>query len=50
MKTPRPPGAHGSATQGREDAAAELAVAALVFLAGDEERLERFLALRGLGP
>ena len=32
------------------EAASALAVAALSFLAGDQERLERFLALTGLGP
>src|ERR1700722_1893154 len=50
MKNPRPSGTYRSATQGREEAAAELAIAALGYLAGDEERLERFLALSGLGP
>ena len=30
--------------------ASEIGVAALQFLAGDDERLERFLALSGLGP
>jgi Protein of unknown function (DUF3572) len=32
------------------EAAAELAIAALTFLAGDEERLGRFLALTGIAP
>ena len=32
------------------DKGAELAIAALGFLAADEERLARFLALTGLGP
>lgn len=32
------------------DAAADLAIAALAFLAGEAERLEPFLAQTGLGP
>jgi hypothetical protein len=34
----------------RRDAAESLAVQALTFLAGDPERLARFLALTGIGP
>ncbi len=34
----------------RRDNAEALAIQALGFLAGDPERLERFLALSGLGP
>ena len=34
----------------QEEKATELAIAALGFLGGDEERLARFLALTGLGP
>jgi len=34
----------------RQEAAAELAIAALTFLAGDAERLGRFLALTGIAP
>jgi hypothetical protein len=34
----------------RREAAAEVAVAALTFLAGDAERLGRFLALTGIAP
>jgi hypothetical protein len=34
----------------RRDAAESLAVQALTFLAGDPERLARFLALSGIGP
>jgi hypothetical protein len=49
MKTPRYAGA-GKSSEGRKEAAAELAIAALGFLAGEHERLERFLALTGLGP
>jgi uncharacterized protein DUF3572 len=36
--------------QARQDAAAALAIEALGYLAGDPERLERFLALTGIGP
>jgi hypothetical protein len=50
MKQPHSPGAGKSTSKAREQAAAELAVAALTFLACDTERLERFLALTGLGP
>ncbi|HEY6258613.1 MAG TPA: DUF3572 domain-containing protein [Xanthobacteraceae bacterium] len=39
-----------SSSEGRKAAATELAIAALSFLAGEEERLARFLALTGLGP
>lgn len=45
MKRTQPP----SSPPG-QDAAAELAIAALVFLAGEAERLEPFLAQTGLGP
>jgi hypothetical protein len=48
MKPPRNTGKPGS-TASRE-AATDLAVSALVFLAGEEERLGRFLALTGLAP
>ncbi|HEV3395824.1 MAG TPA: DUF3572 domain-containing protein [Xanthobacteraceae bacterium] len=34
----------------RRDAAESLAVQVLTFLAGDPERLARFLALTGIGP
>ena len=34
----------------RQEAAERLAIAALGFLAGERERIERFLALSGLGP
>jgi hypothetical protein len=50
MKKPHAPGAGASASKAREEAATELAIAALTFLAGETERLERFLALTGLGP
>jgi Protein of unknown function (DUF3572) len=36
--------------QARQEAAADLAVAALAYLAGDPEHLERFLALTGISP
>jgi hypothetical protein len=36
--------------QARQEAAAALAVAALGYLAGDPEHLERFLALTGISP
>jgi Protein of unknown function (DUF3572) len=48
MKQPRDRSAHEKAD--RQEAAAELAIAALTFLAGDEERLGRFLALTGIAP
>ena len=35
---------------GRDRTGSELAIEALAFLAGDETRLERFLAVTGLGP
>jgi uncharacterized protein DUF3572 len=35
---------------GRDDAARELAIAALGFIAGDPEQLNRFLALSGIDP
>jgi hypothetical protein len=50
MKEPHSPGAGKSTSKARREAAAELAIAALTFLAGETERLERFLALTGLGP
>jgi hypothetical protein len=45
--------AAGQANPDREQAqmaAAELAVAALTFIAGEPEKLGRFLALSGIGP
>ena len=50
MRQPHSPGAGKSTSKAREEAAAELAIAALTFLAGETERLERFLAMTGLGP
>jgi hypothetical protein len=48
MKQPRDRSAPEKADQ--PEAATELAIAALTFLAGDEERLGRFLALTGIAP
>ena len=50
MKKPHHSGAGKSTSKGRKEAATALAIAALSFLAGEHERLERFLALTGLGP
>jgi hypothetical protein len=50
MKEPHSPGAGKSTSKARREAATELAIAALTFLAGETGRLERFLALTGLGP
>jgi Protein of unknown function (DUF3572) len=50
MKKPRYSAAGKSTSKGRKEAATALAIAALNFLASEQERLERFLALTGLGP
>jgi|HubBroStandDraft_6_1064221.scaffolds.fasta_scaffold1490227_2 hypothetical protein len=50
MKKPHYSQAGKSASKGRQEAAVEVAIAALTFLAGEHERLERFLALTGIGP
>jgi Protein of unknown function (DUF3572) len=50
MKKSHYAGADKSASGDRKEAATELAIAALSFLAAEPERLERFLALTGLGP
>lgn len=50
MKKPHYTTAGKSTSKGNNAAATELAIAALTFLAGETERLERFLALTGLGP
>src|SRR6202049_2360545 len=50
MKRPYSPGAGRLTSKARSEAATEIAIAALTFLAGETERLERFLALTGLGP
>lgn len=43
-------GASLGAESARREAAEAIAIKALGFLAGDDERLERFLALSGLDP
>ena len=50
MKKPHYSAAGKSTSKGRKEAATALAIAALSFLASEQERLERFLALTGLGP
>ena len=50
MENHRRAAARKSTAKARKEAAAELAVAALAFIAGDAERLGRFLALTGIGP
>ncbi len=50
MKKPHYTTAGKSTSKGSSAAATELAIAAVTFLAGETERLERFLALTGLGP
>jgi hypothetical protein len=50
MKKPHYTDAGKSPSKARKEAATALAVAALSFLAAEPERLERFLALTGLGP
>ncbi len=50
MKTDRPDPNRNAPQDGRQDAAAELAIVALGYLAGDPERLSRFLALTGIDP
>ena len=50
MKDRRWSGARKSDSQARHQAAEELAIAALSFIAAETERLGRFLALTGIGP
>jgi hypothetical protein len=51
MKDRRSPEARTSdRDEGRRQAAEEFAIAALGFIAGEPERLGRFLALTGIGP
>jgi len=50
MKQRRQSGAGKLDRRGQQDAAAELAIAALTFIAEEPERLGRFLALSGIGP
>ena len=42
--------ASNSTSFGNQSTASELAIAALGYLASDAERLEKFLAMSGLGP
>jgi Protein of unknown function (DUF3572) len=50
MENDRRRGARQGNAQARKAAASELAVAALMFIAADDERLATFLALSGIGP
>jgi Protein of unknown function (DUF3572) len=50
MKQRRRPGTGKFDRRAQQEAAAELAVAALTFIAEEPERLGRFLALSGIGP
>jgi Protein of unknown function (DUF3572) len=50
MKKRRPPTAPGADPEAERQAAEQLAIAALDFIAGEPERLGRFLALTGIGP
>jgi hypothetical protein len=50
MKKPQYTDGGKPPSKARQEAAIDLAVAALGFLAAEPERLERFLALTGLGP
>jgi Protein of unknown function (DUF3572) len=50
MKDRRGSQGRGSDREGRRQAAEEVAIAALAFIAGEPERLGRFLALTGIGP
>jgi hypothetical protein len=48
-KRPSPKG-QSPAHQEQRDAAAQMAIAALTFIAAEPERLGRFLAMSGIGP
>jgi len=48
--TPQRSGSRSPDPKERRDAATDLAVAALCFIASEPERLGRFLALTGIGP
>ena len=50
MKTRRPPGGQKSDPIAPKEAATELAIAALSFIASEPEQLGRFLSLTGIGP
>jgi len=44
------PGSRAPDLQGRQEAAAAIAIAALSYIASEPEQLGRFLALTGIGP
>src|SRR5436190_13794609 len=50
MKTRRPPRGQKSDPIAPQEAATELAIAALSFMAAEPEELGRFLSLTGIGP
>ncbi len=50
MKRERRAGNGKSSLEGRQDAARELAIVALGYIASDPEQLSRFLALTGIDP
>jgi hypothetical protein len=50
MKRERRSGNGKSSLEGRQDAARELAIVALGYIASDPEQLSRFLALTGIDP
>ena len=50
MKNRRHAGQTSPDRKDAQTAAAEIAIAALTFIAGEPERLGRFLALSGIGP
>jgi hypothetical protein len=50
MPTQRPSGSRKIDDSARQEAATSLAIAALTFIAGEPERLDRFLTLTGVDP
>ena len=50
MQARRPSGPRKVDTAAGQEAATSLAIAALTFLAAEQERFSRFLALTGIGP
>jgi hypothetical protein len=50
MRSSRPSGNGKSNLEGRQEAARELAIVALGYIASDPEQLSRFLALTGIDP
>jgi Protein of unknown function (DUF3572) len=50
MKERRPPRARRPDSEAQQQAAEQIAIAALGFIAAEPERLGRFLALSGIGP